>query len=50
MLVNTHLNSKKPEAMTTSAKKTHKKKVTWDEKLVNRPHNTNMSSTLNKFR
>lgn len=55
ILANTFYNSKRAESATTSAsgKKPSKKKVSWNEKLVQKPPVTttnNLATTLSKFK
>jgi hypothetical protein len=49
LLANTFLNSKKAESLGPAMKKTGRKKVSWDEKLVNK-QSVNMSSTMTRFK
>lgn len=49
MLANTFNNAKKPESTGPIMKKTGRKKVSWDEKLVQKT-NAPMSSTMTRFK
>ena len=48
-MANTYLNSKKSESIGTGVKKSSKKKLIWDEKLVQKTA-TNMSNTMGRFK
>ena len=49
LLANTFLNSKKPEISGSGVKKSGRKKVSWDEKLVQKTA-VNMSGTMGRFK
>ena len=49
LLANTFLNSKKAEVMGGGVKKSGRKKVSWDEKLVQKVA-VNMSGTMGRFK
>lgn len=49
-MANTFYNAKKPEVLSNNPKKNAKKKVTWEEKIVQKPQTGQMNSTLTKFK
>jgi len=50
LLANTFFNAKKPGNAQSVSAKSNKRRVVWDEKLVQKPANSNLSATMTRFK